>query len=398
MRIPFIKPDITQNEIDAVVDVLRSGWITTGPVTKNFEEELASYLDVPKVACVNSQTAGAELVLRLLGIGEGDEVILPAYTFTATCSVVEHVGATPVMIDSQIDSPEMDYNLLEEAITEKTKVIIPVDIAGIICDYPKIYQAIENKKYLFKAGQNKYQQLFNRIIILADTAHSLGAEINNVKAGNIADFSSFSFHAVKNLTTAEGGAVSWKKNSLLNAEEIYKELMLFSLHGQSIDALAKTQLGSWEYDIIEPLYKCNLSDIAAAIGYSQLKRYPKMLARRREIIRKYDEAFRALPLSTLNHFKDGQQSSGHLYFIRIDDFNEKERNEFIIKMAEKGISCNVHYKPLPMLSAYKKRGYIIEDYPNAFNYYKNLVTLPIYSTLTDTEVEYIISSIKKILK
>lgn len=398
MNIPFVKPDITDKEIKAVSDALRSGWITTGPVTKQFEKDIANYIGVPKAACINSQTAGAEMVLRLLGIGPGDEVIVPAYTYTATCSVVCHVGATPVIVDSQPNSPEMDYDQMEAAITEKTKVIIPVDIAGIICDYERIFQAVENKKSLFKPNpDNLYQNIFNRIIVLADTAHSFGAEQNGIRAGNFADFSSFSFHAVKNLTTAEGGAITWKDQLGLDHEEIYNTLMFLTLHGQNKDALAKTKASAWEYDIIEPWYKCNMTDIAAAIGASQLKRYPEMLARRNEIISKYDTAFKDLPVEVLDHHRHDQVSSGHLYFIKIKDFDEADRNQFIDEMGGKGISCNVHYKPLPMLSAYQKRGFDIKDYPNAFNYYKNLVTLPLYSTLKDNEVDYIISTVKELL-
>ncbi|NMB19159.1 MAG: DegT/DnrJ/EryC1/StrS family aminotransferase [Erysipelothrix sp.] len=398
MNIPFVKPDINEDDIKAVSDVLRSGWITTGPVTKKFEKELAAYMNTPKVVCVNSQTSGAELALRLLGIGEGDEVIVPAYTYTASCSVIKHVGATPVMIDCQKDSPQMDYDLMEAAITEKTKVIIPVDIAGVLCDYERIFQAIKNKQKKYRlTTDNAYQKAFQRIIVLADTAHSLGAELNGIKSGNFADFSSFSFHAVKNLTTAEGGAVTWRKHEDLDDEKLYKDLMLFALHGQTKDALEKTKASAWEYDIIDPLYKCNLSDLAAALGYSQFQRYPQMLARRAEIIHKYDAGFKDLPITTLNHFERGQHSSGHLYFIRINNYTEKERNEFINQMGEKGIACNVHYKPLPMLSAYKKLGYDIADYPNAFHYYQNMVTLPIYSTLTDEEVYYIIESVQEIL-
>lgn len=398
MEIKFTRPDITELEIEAVAEVMRSGWITTGPVTKEFENELADYLKVPKVACVNSQTVGAELILRLLGIGEGDEVIVPAYTYTATCSVVYHVGATPVMIDIQKDNPEMDYDKLEQAITEKTKVIIPVDIAGIICDYDRIYQVIENKKHLFKANQNnKYQKAFNRIIVLSDTAHSFGAVKHGIKAGNWGDFSSFSFHAVKNLTTAEGGAISWRNQPFLNHENIYKQLMLLSLHGQNKDALSKNQVASWKYDIVEPFYKCNMTDIAAAMGLSQLRRYDQILNRRLNIIRRYNEAFADLDVSYLDHFKDGQESSGHLYFLRLNNFSESERNQFIGKMAENGITCNVHYKPLPLMTAYNKRGFDINNYPNSHAYYQNEVSLPLDSVLQDEEVEYIIDSVRTIL-
>lgn len=398
MNIPFVKPDINEDDIKAVTDVLKSGWITTGPVTKQFEKELAIYMETPKAVCLNSQTAGAELILRLLGIGPGDEVIVPAYTYTASCSVIRHVGATPVMVDCQKDSPQMDYDLMEAAITEKTKVIIPVDLAGVLCDYQRIYQAIKNQKDKYQlTSDNVYQKLFNRVIVLADTAHSLGAELDGVKSGNLADFSSFSFHAVKNLTTAEGGAVTWKKHEGLDDEKLYHEIMLFALHGQTKDALEKTKASAWEYDIVDTLYKCNLPDITAALGYSQFQRYPQMLERRAEIIRKYDAGFAGLPITTLNHFERGQRSSGHLYFLKINNYSEKERNDFINAMGEKGIFCNVHYKPLPMLTAYKNQGFDIADFPNAFHYYENMVTLPIYSTLTDEEVDYIIDAVRDIL-
>ncbi len=398
MKIPFVKPDITDREIAAVTEVLKSGWITTGPVTKEFEKNLASYIDVEKTACLNSQTAGAELLLRLLDIGPGDEVILPAYTYTATCSVVYHVGATPVLIDSQENSPEMDYDLMEAAITDKTKLIMPVDLAGIPCDYPRIFQAVENKKSLFKPKPgSRYQSLFDRVIVQADTAHSLGASQGGVKAGKLADFSSFSFHAIKNLTTAEGGAVSWRPHPGLSAEEFYRDLMLYSLHGQTKDALAKSRVGDWEYDIVDPLYKCNLTDLGAAIGNAQLKRYPEMLARRWEIIRHYDSAFKDLPLTTLDHFKAGQESSGHLYFIRLQGFSEADRNDFIVQMAERGVNCNVHYKPLPLLTAYRKRGFDPENYPKACAYYANMVSLPLYSSLSDAELDHVVTSVRSIL-
>lgn len=399
MKIPFTKPDITEKEINAVSEVLRSGWITTGPVTKQFEKDLAAYMDVPNVACVNSQTAGAELVLRLLGVGPGDEVIVPAYTYTASCSVIYHVGATPVIIDSQPDSPEMDYDQMEAAITEKTKVIIPVDLGGIICDYQRIYEAVNNKKSLFRVNpDNPYQKIFNRIIVSADTAHSLGAEMDGLKSGNIADFSCFSFHAVKNLTTAEGGAITWRNRHDMDNNQIYKTLMLLSLHGQDKDAFTRLQMISWEYDIVEPWYKCNMSDILAALGKSQLERYPEILAKRHAVINKYNQAFKDLPVKALDHFPYGQRSSGHLYFLRINNFDEQQRNEFISKMSELGVTCNVHYRPLPMFSAYIKRGFDIADYPNAYNYYKNMVTLPLYSTLTDEQTNYIIACVRNLLK
>lgn len=398
MNIQFVKPDITDNEIDAVAEVLRSGWITTGPVTKEFERELSDYLGTPRVACLNSQTIGAEFILRLLGVGEGDEVILPAYTYTATCSVVYHVGATPVLIDNRIDSAEMDYDAMEAAITERTKVIMPVDIGGVVCDYERIFEAIERKRSLFTANEeNKYQKAFGRILVVADTAHSLGASSGSEKSGNLADFSSFSFHAVKNLTTAEGGAVCWKNSPHINNDEAYKDIMLLSLHGQSKDALDKLHGSTWEYDITAPLYKANLTDIGSAIGLSQLKRYQPMLDRRHEIARKYNEAFSDLPVSWLNHYKEGQYSSVHLYLLRLNGKNEAERNDFIEAMKAKGIACNVHYKPLPMFSAYIKRGFDIADFPNAFKYYENVVTLPLYNVLTDEEVDYVITSVRELL-
>lgn len=399
MKIPFVKPDITEAEIEAVSNVLRSGWITTGPVTKQFEQELADYMGTKRVACVNSQTMGAELVLQALDIGPGDEVILPAYTYTATCSVVYHVGATPILIDSQADSPEMDYDAMEAAITERTKVIIPVDIGGIVCDYKRIYAAIERKQSLFRANEeNNLQKLYNRIIILADTAHSLGASENGVMSGNIADFSSFSFHAVKNLTTAEGGAITWIPRDDIDDDELYQLFMLLSLHGQTKDAFKKTTGSSWEYDIVGPWFKGNLTDIASAIGLSQLQRYSEMLDRRHTIIRQYNDAFADLPVSWLDHCKEGQFSSAHLYLLRLTGLDETARNLFIEKMDAFGVSCNVHYKPLPMLSAYIEQGFDIKDYPQAFAYYQNLVSLPIYSTLTDDEVQHIIKSVKDVMQ
>lgn len=397
MDIQFVKPDITEAEIEAVIKVLRSGWLTTGPVTKQFEREFASYLGTPRAACMSSQTIGAEFILRMLGVGEGDEVILPAYTYSASCSVVYHVGATPVLIDSQKNSPEMDYDAMETSITEKTKIIIPVDIGGVVCDYDRIYEAVERKRSLYRAGNNQYQKEFGRIIVLADTAHSLGASSNSIKAGNLADFSSFSFHAVKNLTTGEGGAITWKDSPYIDHDTMYRNFMLLSLHGQTKDALDKTASASWEYDIIEPWYKSNLTDVASAIGLSQLQRYQAMLDRRHEVVRKYDQGFSVLPVSWLNHYKEGQHSSAHLYFLKLTDRTEKERNIFIESLQEKGISCNVHYKPLPMLSAYKKRGFNMAKFPNAYKYYENLVTLPLYNLLSDMEVDYIISSVCDIL-
>lgn len=396
MRIPFVKPDINEIDIKAVERVLRSGWITTGPVTKEFERELAQYLGTNKVATVNSQTAGAELVLRYLGVGPGDEVIVPAYTYSASCSVVYHCGAQAVMVDSQFDSTEMDYDALENAITKNTKVIIAVDLAGIPCDYQRIFDIVERKKDLF-VPENELQEKFGRIVVLADTAHSLGASYRGVMTGGVADFSSFSFHAVKNLTTAEGGAITWKPRKDLDDEEVYKGFMLLSLHGQTKDALNKTQSGEWEYDIVAPLYKCNLTDVASALGLSQLRRYDEMLERRKMIIEKYDRAFSKLGLTYLNHFNKDWISSYHLYLLRLLGRSEQERNAFILAMDKKGITCNVHYKPLPMLSGYQKLGFSIEDYPNAYSYYENLVSIPLYSVLTDEEVQYIIDSVKEIL-
>ena len=391
MNIEFSPPDISELEINQVIDALKSGWITTGPKTKEFEKQIASYCNTKKAVCLNSQTACAEMTLRLLGIGEGDEVITTAYTYTATASVICHVGAKVVLVDTQKNSFEMDYNQLEKAITNKTKVIIPVDIAGIPCNYEKIFSIVNEKKQLFES-QNEMQAAFGRIIIVADTAHAFGAVYKNQQVGSIADFNNFSFHAVKNLTTAEGGAVTWKNIPGFDNDKIYDQLQLLSLHGQSKDALAKTQLGSWEYDVIGPWYKCNMTDIAAGIGLAQFKRYSDILARRKEIIKKYDAAFRPIGIQVLEHYTDQHQSSGHLYLTRIPDIDEAERNEIIIKMAEKGVSCNVHYKPLPLLTAYKNLGFKIEDYPNAYNLYKNEITLPLHTKLTDEQVEYVITN------
>ena len=384
-------------EVEEVIKALLSGWITTGPRTKKFEKEISMYVGTNKTVCLNSATAAMELTLHVLGVGPGDEVIVPAYTYTASCSVICHVGATPVMIDCADDSFEMDYDKLPDLITEKTKVIIPVDLAGIICDYKKIHEAIESKKTLFKAN-NKIQKVFDRIIIMADSAHAFGATQNGIHAGAIADFTCFSFHAVKNLTTAEGGAVTWKAIKGIDDEELYKQYQLLSLHGQTKDALHKNQLGAWEYDIVSPAYKCNMTDIMAAIGLVQLKRYPEMLKWRHEIISMYNEAFKNLPVTLLNHKDDIHMSSGHLYFIRVNEISEEKRNAIIIKMAEKGVACNVHYKPLPMMSAYKKRGFNIKDYPNAFKQYQNEITLPLYSKLTNRGVEYIIKCFKDSLE
>lgn len=394
--IKFSPPDITDLEIAEVTDALRSGWITTGPKTKKFESEIADYCHTKKAVCLNSATACMEMILRVLGIGPGDEVITSAYTYTASCSVICHVGATPILVDTSKDSYEMNYEALNKAITPKTKAIIAVDLAGRMCNYDKIFEIVENKKSLFKAN-NELQKLFDRVIVIADAAHAFGASYKNKKCGQVADFTSFSFHAVKNLTTAEGGALTWKNKEGIDNEYLYKQFMLWSLHGQSKDALAKTQIGNWEYDIVYPGYKCNMTDIMASIGLAQLKRYDEMLSRRKEIIKQYDEAFKDLPVSTLCHFNDDIISSGHLYLVRLNSQGEENRNKLIKMMAEKGIATNVHYKPLPMLTAYKNLGFDIKDYENAYNMYKNEVTLPLHTLLTDDDVKYIISSFKESL-
>lgn len=394
--ISFSPPDIGEEEIKEVIDSLKSGWITTGPKTKEFEKRIAQYCHSEQAVCLNSATACMEMTLRLLGVGPGDEVITSAYTYTASCSVICHVGATPIIVDVAKDSYEMDYEKLANAITEKTKVIIPVDIAGIMCDYDKIFEVVESKKELFKPS-NEIQKAFNRVIVMADAAHAFGAKQNGRMCGEVADFTSFSFHAVKNLTTAEGGAVVWKNVPGIDNEYIYKQYQLLSLHGQSKDALAKTKLGAWEYDIVLPAYKCNMTDITAGIGLSQLNRYEHLLAKRKEIIEMYNEELKDLDIQLLNHFDIDHKSSGHLYFVRINGINDKQRNEIIAKMAEKGIACNVHYKPLPMLTAYKKLGFDIKDYPNAYNQFINEVTLPLHTKLSNEDVEYIIKIFKEVL-
>ena len=402
MKIPFSPPDLTDAEINEVVSALKSGWITTGPKTKELEREVASLCHTDKAVCLSSQTSCAEMALRLLGIGEGDEVIVPAYTYTASAEVVCHVGAKLVFIDSQPDSLEMDYDAVEKAITDKTKVIIPVDLAGIPCDYDRIFSIVEKKKSLFKPS-NDIQSKFGRIIVCADTAHAFGSSWHGQPVGSVADFSAFSFHAVKNFTTAEGGALTWKPNEALDDEELYKRVQLYSLHGQSKDALSKNQLGSWEYDILGPWYKCNMTDIHAAIGLAQIKRYPSLLKHRREIIEKFDNAFKPLGVHTLPHFTDEYTSSGHLYLTRVfkkngEPISDEERREIIIKMAERGITTNVHYKPLPMMTGYKKLGFDIKDYPNAYAHYANEISLPLFSRLTDEEVDYIIDNYTDVIK
>lgn len=395
--IPFSPPDISEAEIQEVCEALRSGWITTGPRTKQLEREIAEYVGVNRAVCLNSQTACAETALRILGIGEGDEVIVPAYTYTASASVVCHVGAKLVLVDTQKDSLEMDYDALEAAITEKTKAVIPVDLAGIPCDYDRIFAIVEQKKAMFKPA-NKLQEAIGRIAVCADTAHAFGAQWHGKMVGSIADFSSFSFHAVKNITTAEGGALTWRTIDGINDEEIYHQIQLMSLHGQSKDALAKTQLGAWEYDIVGTWYKCNMTDVAAALGLVQMKRYDAMLARRKQIIETYDAAFKPLGVETLSHYTDKHISSGHLYLTRIPGITSEQRSEIIIKMAEQGVACNVHYKPLPMHTAYKKLGFDIKDYPNAYMQFLNEITLPLHTRLTDEDVAYVIKSFQTIIK
>ena len=397
MNISFSPPDMSELEIQEVADAIKSGWITTGPKTKELERQIAKYVGVNRCVCLNSQTACGEMALRILGIGAGDEVIVPAYTYSASASIVDHVGAKIVFVDVQEGCLEMDYDKMEAAITEKTKAIIPVDLGGVPCDYDKIFAIVEKKKAQFQP-KNKIQKAIGRIAICADTAHAFGATWHGKMCGSIADFSSFSFHAVKNFTTAEGGALAWKTIPGVDDEEIYHQLQLLSLHGQSKDALAKTKLGAWEYDIVGPWFKCNMTDIMAGIGLAQMKRYPAMLARRKEIIAKYDAAFKPLGVEVLDHYNDEHQSSGHLYITRIPGAGLKERQEIIIKMAEAGIATNVHYKPLPMMTAYKNLGFDIKDYPNAYKRFENEITLPLHTCLTDEEVEYIIENYCKIVK
>ncbi|PHD42188.1 capsular biosynthesis protein [Bacillus toyonensis] len=395
-NIPFSPPDITEVEIEEVIKAMESGWITTGPRTKELEKKIAEYVGANKAVCLNSATAAMELTLRILGVGPGDEVITSAYTYTASASIIEHVGAKIVLVDTAPDSFEMDYEKLAAAITEKTKVIIPVDIAGKMCDYDTIYSVVESKKDLFKPN-NKIQELFERIIVMTDGAHAFGAERKGKKCGQVADFTCYSFHAVKNLTTAEGGGVVWRNDLGLDDEWVYQQFMLYSLHGQSKDALAKTQKGAWEYDIVYPAYKCNMTDIMAAIGLVQLDRYESLMNRRREIIEMYDEKLLPYGVQSLQHYGNDFSSSGHLYLVRIPGIEEAERNEIIIQLAEMGIASNVHYKPLPMFTAYKNLGFDIKDYPNAFNMYKNEITLPLHTRLTNEEIEYITDIFKRIL-
>lgn len=396
-NISFSPPDISELEIREVCEALRSGWITTGPRVKEFEKRLSNYVHTNKVVCLGSATAAEELILRLLGIGEGDEVLVPAYTYTSSAAAAIHVGATVKFIDSQPDSCEMDYDAMEAAITEKTKAVIPVDLGGIVCDYDRIYEAVENKRDLF-IPTNDIQKAIGRVAVVADCAHALGASWHGKMTGEIADFSSFSFHAVKNLTTAEGGAATWRSIPGMDDEVIYHEFQFYSLHGQSKDALAKTQLGAWEYDIVGTWYKCNMTDVAAAMGLAQFERYPGMLARRKEIIGRYNAAFKPLGVEVLNHYTDDYTSSGHLYITRVPGIGDQQRREIIIKMAEAGVACNVHYKPLPMHTAYKKLGFDIKDYPNSFKHYENEITLPLHTKLTDEEIEYVIETYCGIVK
>ncbi len=414
-NIPFSPPDMSEAEIEQVAEALRSGWITTGPKTKEFERRIAAYCGTARAVCLNSATAAMEMALRLIGVGPEDEVIVPAYTYTATASVTQHVGCRLVMVDSQPDCVEMDYDRLADAITERTKVIMPVDLGGIICDYDKVFAVVEAKRGLFRPS-NEIQKRIGRIVVAADCAHAFGASRHGVRAGAIADFSSFSFHAVKNLTTAEGGALTWNlpfgedpvsydawstvpaiEDETWNAY-LYRLSQLYSLHGQNKDALAKTQLGAWEYDIIGPWYKCNMTDIMAGIGLAQLDRYPSLLARRREIIGRYDAALAGLPVAVLKHYGDDFAGSGHLYLTRLLGRSDAERREVIVKMAERGIACNVHYKPLPMMTAYRVLGFNINNFPNAYHIFENEVTLPLHTRLSDEDVEYVIGNYVEIIK
>lgn len=396
MKVPFSPPDITQEEINEAAEALKSGWITTGPRTKEFERQIAAYVGTEKAVCLNSATACMELTLRLLGIGEGDEVITSAYTYTASASVVCHVGAKLKLVDTAPGSYEMDYEQLELAVTERTKAIIPVDLAGVICDYKRIFEIVEKKRKLFR-GNNDIQNALGRIAVIADAAHAFGASRDGKMCGQFADFTSFSFHAVKNLTTAEGGAVVWKEIPGIDSSWIYNQYQLLSLHGQNKDALAKTKLGAWEYDIVGPYYKCNMTDIMAAIGLVQMKRYPGLLERRKDIIARYEEGFADLPIETLKHDKGDCHSSRHLYLMRLTGKGVEERNRLIEQLAERGIASNVHYKPLPMHTAYRKLGFDIKDYPNAYHMYENEITLPLHTSLTDEQIDYVIQTLRELL-
>ena len=395
-NIPFSPPDMTEEEANEVREAILSGWITTGPKTKEFERLIAICCQTKKAVALNSATAAMELTLRVLGVGPGDEVIVPAYTYTATASVVHHVGAKIVMVDVASDSFEIDYDRIADAITERTKVVMPVDLGGVMCDYDRVFAAVESKRELFRPA-NDIQKAFGRVIVLADAAHAFGARWHGRMCGEVADFTSFSFHAVKNLTTAEGGAITWKSIEGVDDEWLYKQYQLLSLHGQNKDALAKTQLGAWEYDIVAPDYKCNMTDIAAAIGLVQLRRYAEILKRRRDIIGRYNKALEHCNVQVLNHYGDDHQSSGHLYLVRLLGKDAEYRNEVIRKMAERGIACNVHYKPLPMMTAYKNLGFDMNDYPNAYRQFENEVTLPLHNCLTDDDVEYVIANFVELI-
>lgn len=395
-NIPFSPPDITEKEIQAVSEVLRTGWITTGPKTKQLEKELSEYTNTPKTVCLNSATAGLEMALRVMGIGPGDEVIVPAMTYTASCSVIYHVGATPVMVDIQDNGFEMNYDEVAKKITSKTKAIIPVDLCGIPCDYDALFEIVEKKKDRF-VPTSENQEKLGRIAIIADAAHALGSEYKGQKVGSIADFTAFSFHAVKNFTTAEGGSVTWKSNPNFDDEEIYRQFQIFSLHGQTKDALSKMKAGAWEYDILIPGYKCNMTDIMAAIGLVQLERYPALLQRRAEIVNKYNEAFKDTKISYLLHKTENYNSCCHLYVTHIEGATLEQRNEIIAQLGEIGISTNVHYKPLPLLSAYRNKGFKMEDYPNAYQYYQNEITLPLHTKLSNEDVEVIIEKVKEVV-
>ncbi|MBS7262681.1 MAG: DegT/DnrJ/EryC1/StrS family aminotransferase [Eubacteriales bacterium] len=397
MKITFSPPDVGEEEIREVAEALRSGWITTGPRTKKLEQMIADRVGTERCVCLNSQTACAEMALHVLGVGPGDEVIVPAYTYTASASVVCHVGAGLVLIDCGPDSFEMDYDALERAINERTKAVIPVDLGGVPCDYDRIFAIVEKKKSLFRPA-NAIQRALGRVAVCADTAHAFGAVRHGRPVGSIADFSAFSFHAVKNFTTAEGGALTWRTIPGIDNDEIYRRLQLFSLHGQSKDALAKSQLGAWEYDIVGPWYKCNMTDVAAAMGLAQFRRYPAMLERRRAIIERYDEAFRPLGVETLPHYTDGHASSGHLYICRVPGISPQERNDVIIRMAQAEIACNVHYKPLPMHTAYREMGFDIQDFPNAYAHFANEITLPLHTCLTDEMVDWVIENFTRIVR
>jgi len=398
MNIPFSPPDITEEEIAEVVDTMRSGWITTGPKTKKFEQEIAALCGTRKAVCLSSQTACAEMTLRILGVGPGDEVIVPSYTYTASCSVIYHVGATPVLIDCKPNSYEMDYDKVEAAITSKTKVIIPVDLAGVVCDYDRIFEIAEKKRPLFRPSDNPVQLALGRVIIMSDAAHAFGAQWHGKMCGEIADFTNFSFHAVKNMTTAEGGAATWREIPGVDSNELYKKYMLMTLHGQTKDAFAKDKGTSWEYDVVNTQYKCNMPDMLSAIGLAQLRRYDHMLARRHELIERYNKAFEGLNIQVLNHKDENHRSSGHLYFVRFLGKDAEFRNRFYDRMKELGVNCNVHFKPLPMMTAYKQKGFDIIDFPYAYNMHKNQLTLPMNSVMTDEEAQYVIDTFLKVYK